>query len=321
MTTLFKKRLEILSELGTVELSPAGNYYVVLSTNETTIEKIFTARCATKNTLHKLNTNFSYKKRFREIIMLTSDNKIKYKPFNRDFYSNLTNTVVQSKPELLKLYVYNKKCEFLRNYSVEYLKFYSFLRSFRSMSEVFTYLGITAKVEYSPDLLEKCIVGYNFKNKTLILQSDLAVLNDTIRLANDIGRDITQTEKSIKNLHDELIEVINMKDAEGYSDEKIVPPYFDKFEKVLKPLGATFYTSKKQLFLAGKAFNNCIAGRSHRLNTDVFFSMNIGGIDMIFESQENQLVEGKGRYNTCYEDKVSIIEEILKFKKTVILPF
>jgi hypothetical protein len=316
MTKLFKQRLELLAELGTVETSKNGNYFVVLKENKQEITKEFTARCATKNTLHKLNSSFNYSKTFKEIVMLGSDNSILYKPADKEIFSKVSSRTVMMVPKLQKLYLYNKRCEFLRNYPTEFMKFYSLLKSFKSMKEVFAYLGVTAKVEFSVDLLEKCITGYQFKNKTVIIEANLLELNDTIRMAAQLGRDITQTDKSIKNLHTELIELISLQEADSYSDSSITPSYFNEIKEKLKDYNPTFYTSHKQLFLAGKKFVNCISSRSYKLDTHVFFSVDIDDVEIVFEIDRNNIIEAKAKYNRTFYDKQNIIAAVLNFKKS-----
>jgi hypothetical protein len=253
--------------------------------------------------------------------MLTSDNKLRYKAQDREFYKSVTSQMISVMPKLAKLYLYNKRCEFLRNYDSGFMQYYNFLKSFRSMKEVFAFLGVTAKVDFTPSNLEKCMAGHNFKNKTILIEADLTVLNDTIRMAGELGMDITQTDKSIKNLHDELIHLINLKQADSYSDEQIVPPYFYKLKDILDEHNAVYYTSKRQLFLAGQAFHNCISGRSYKLATNMFFSMEINGVNMIFDIESDRIVEGKGMYNKYHPQEVIAVAEILGFVKETVLPF
>lgn len=321
MTVLFQKRIEMLAELGSVQVSKGGNYYVVLRSSKANVLKTFSTRSVTKNTLSKLNTDFTYPKVHKEIVMLTLDNKLKFKQMEKNNYTPLSSKIVANNFSLAKLYLFNKKSEYLRHYHSGFLNHFNLLKSFKSMKEVFAFLGVTAKVEFTIENLEKLIEGYNFKNKTILIEGGLQNLRDCTRLAKTLEIDITQTNKSIINLHDDLIKITNNREAESYSDEVIIPLFFYELKEILDNYSAIYYTSKRALFLAGKTFHNCISGRSHRLHSDMFFSINITGVDMIFQVNKEGIVEGKGKYNKYDSERVLIVAEILKFVIAESLPF
>lgn len=311
----FAERLKLLESYGEVKISKNGNYYIEVYVGVPIVSSnIYSIRSVTKNGLHKIGDPYTYKREVKAVLMLTAGNKLKYKHFDKNNFSPLSLSVVRNysvNPALKHMFLYGRKCEFLRNYDNVFLSYYNFLKSFSSFKEVWKFLGVSSKVEVTEDNLVKLMLGQCLGSMEEVLKTSYDLLEDTITMAKALKFDLKSSKKSVKNLHDDLVILTNNKEAEGFSDESVTPTWFSQAVTALEGLDVVFHTSKRQLFLAGQKMKNCISGRSSYLSNYVFFTIVVGGEEYIAQASVT-IHEIKGRCNErCPEEIEKMLNDRL----------
>jgi hypothetical protein len=324
MTELYKKRLELLGEIGEIKVSKNKNHYVILSSREDNVQTIFNSHNLTKNTLHKVGQFTGYKVKYDELVMLTSDNRLLYKAaMNKAAFVTLSKNIVREEFNQLKdLYFYNKKCEYLKNYESGYLAYYSYLKGFNSLKSAFSFLGCYDKNFYTPYNLGKLLTGNKFKNKLSLLKVEEMFIQDCITMINQTQEfEYYQSFKTIENIHDELSYKVSKKKIQDASNEEIVPSWFEKFDEKFRDCvtGLKYYKSERQLLCAGIEFKNCIASRFYNLDNHVFFSFNFNGdTPIICEIEKNitgyYVYEAKQKCNVSNLEAQSQLYKLLNLK-------
>jgi hypothetical protein len=275
-----KTKLELLEQLGEVLTSSSGSKYVILDTIVNQVTREYSEYSVTKNTLKKMGEVYSYTKNEKTIVLL-KDNKFFFKAINSTF-KPLSKHNVLCFPKLLELYVYNKKCEFLKNYSVSYLRYFNFLKSFTSFKEVKDFLGYTF---ISVDDFLKLDFGNVLFFAHLPATTAIKFVNNSE--AKELYRDskrmagvnfVSPTSlTSLREYHDKLVleqsyEYLALKDT---SVKWFAHP-IDKFLDVDEFVGDSSIkriTSDYDLYKEGLEMRHCIGSRGYHLNTKVFLSI------------------------------------------------
>jgi hypothetical protein len=269
-----KTKLELLEQLGEVLTSSSGSKYVILDTIVNQVTREYSEYSVTKNTLKKMGEVYSYTKNEKTIVLL-KDNKFFFKAINSTF-KPLSKHNVLCFPKLLELYVYNKKCEFLKNYSVSYLRYFNFLKSFTSFKEVKDFLGYTF---ISVDDFLKLDFGNVLFFAHLPATTAIKFVNNSE--AKELYRDskrmagvnfVSPTSlTSLREYHDKLVleqsyEYLALKDTS-------VKWFAHPIDKVLDGSSIKRITSDYDLYKEGLEMRHCIGSRGYHLNTKVFLSI------------------------------------------------
>lgn len=294
-----KSKLELLDQLGEVLTSKSGSKYVILNSNVNRVTKEYSGYSVTKNTLSKLGEMYSYTKNEKTIILL-KDNKFFFKGIGSTFKALSKYNVIRF-PELLELYVYNKKCEFLKNYNVSYLYYFNFLKSFTSFKEVKDFLGYTfisvndfLKLEFGSVLFFAHLpatTAVKFVNNSEA--KDL--YNDARRMAGE--NFISPTSLiSLREYHEELVNQQSLAFLESRSRDTITFPH--PTDKIVNGDSIKRITSDYDLYKEGIEMSHCIGSRSFFLHSKVFLSILWQGNRYSCQISEKKIDEIKGYKNT-----------------------
>lgn len=327
---LYKKRLELLGKLGDIRVSSKGNHYVVMSSDINSSRVEYGYYNVTKNKLSNVGKSYVKNIPVSRIILLTKDNVLKFKDtgiksrFGVLSLNDIRHTFIYNK-DVCKLYFYNKRCEWIVN-DVNFdvlLKCHNLVKSFKSLRELLYHLGYRSKL-VDTSKLPLLILGYNFSNKSNLLLSNISELEDVIRMIIDLGReDYYTSNKSIFNIHNELVEIINMKELMSISDEVIVPSYAGNFEVKMELSGLqyTLLNNARLLALNGKKQHNCISSRSYKLSEDLFYEITYEGKLYSLQCNLEGIVEFKGAYNKQVPvELLNIVNNKLYDKNTSLNP-
>lgn len=305
-TKLFKKRLELLSQIGEVQISDNGNYYVILFSNKFVHQIEYSPYSVTKNTLKLIGQTVTYRKKQERVLMLTKDNKLKYKNSSEKFFSSLSlkdlKTFFSKDEKVLKLFFYNKRCEWILNYPEHMdmlLMSYNLIKSFKSLKELTYFLGYKNKLK-DINLLVNLIAGYNFSNKENLIKAQLYEITDSIRM-------IIQTEsyhyylsdKSIANIHKELVQITNKASLDSLPNNPIYPEFKSKVDEKLAKTLIPFKSliSHRDLTEEGLIQNHCIGSKAYFLDKHLFYSILYNDERYSLHCNESQILEFRGSQN------------------------
>ena len=269
-----KSKLELLSELGEIITSKSGSQYVVLLTEPELVTKEYHERSITKNTLNKLGQTFSYTKNNKMIILL-KNNKFYFKNLRGDF-APLSKSDIFVAPALKELYFYGKKCEFLKNYSIEYLRYYQFLKSFTSFKEVKDFLGYTfISVEDFLTLDFNSVLYFshlpaNIAIKFVNNSESIQIYKDCKRMAGENFVSPTSLT-SLRNYHDELVLQQSLETLKLKSKSEV---FFEHhIDKAVDGVNIKRITNEYDLYKEGLEMSHCIGYRGYNLPYKVFLSI------------------------------------------------
>jgi hypothetical protein len=326
-TKLFKKRLELLAEIGPVIESESGNFYVILDEITTEYNKEVNQFSVTKSKLDDQFKQISYVKKSQELIMINKEGNLLYKgTITGAYFRNLGISTIRNLmyrdffSKVLKLFLYNKRCEWIASSSdpLQLIPYFNLLKSFKSLKDLLKHLNYTAALHDLSDL-PKLIVGYSFQNKTNVIQSDFDILRDTARMIVQNGFvNYYDSDKSIRNIHDEIVVEINKKSLDNYSTEVIRPLYAGEVDLALLESNIKFIPLDTARKLAENGFklHHCIGSYAHKLEYELFYELIWGEESYSLRSNRSTLLECRGKYNSTPPkellDKLSKCYTIIK---------
>jgi len=299
---VYNKRLELLNKLGEVKQTKLGQY-VIINRIKQDIQVVNTGKSITKGTIKKIGKITTYPKNYDTLIYLGYDNILKFK--NENGWKTLTpNAIYKLKGiniignfDILKeMTLYGKKSEYLKNYDINFLQFFNFLKSFKSFKEVLIYLGITFEVDITVDNISKFINGYIIENKNSLLEISSSEILDTVKMLQRFPN-YEQNNKKVKNIHDDLVKLINLEDINSKSDEIIKSPLYFKLKDKLEFLNPKFLLSERALFLEGLEMHHCVSTRTENLKNRLYFNFNWNNEPYTCELGSSWGIELKGKYN------------------------
>lgn len=303
---LFQKRLELLSKIGTIQISKNGNYYVI--TDSQVIEFIvdYSYNSITKSNIKLLGQTSNYKRTKDSMIMLTKDNKLKYKNSTDKNFSSLNikaiRTFFSGNLRIVKLFFYNKKCEWVANYPKYISSFvdsYNLIKSFKSLRELLLFLGYRSKLT-DITKITNLIAGYNFSNKENLIKAQLYEITDCIRMILTSNSEHYYTSnKSIHNIHEELVKELNKIKLESLSGDPIWPEYKLKVDSKLEKAKVPFKSllSERSLAEEGMIQSHCIGAKSHLLSSNLFYSILYNEETYSLHCNAFQILEFRGSRN------------------------
>lgn len=302
MKNVHQLRNEALAKLGIVQTSKEGNRYVVLNKDNNLLETAYTCHNVTKNTLNMLGVTFTRPNPRSQVLLLVK-NKFMFKNYNDTKFSSLTVRHVRELPQLSECFLIGKKAEWLKNYpQIKYTRFWNLLKSFSSLKELLITLGVTFRIDdVDTNKLQNLINGFKFKNKQNLLLSSTAIVQDTQDMIISTGRfDLYNSDKSIQNIHDELIVIINQNRLESYSDIPVFPKYAksicEKFNSI--ELEYTQLKSHRDIAIEGMVQQHCVGSRANALQDNCFFSIQYDGKQYTLQCTDRNIIELKGKCNT-----------------------
>lgn len=216
-TKLYKKRLEIMSQLGEIKESKKGSKYVIIK-EYSIIPKQYkiSHRTVTIGKLKNIGDTVSYSKNNRQILLLTSNNKLMIKYTGRFknlgystlldyFYSGINYEIDEkTKKKIIEISLYNKKAYWLKDHP-DLLEYHRLAMSFDSKEAFLKHLGFEKKEKPNVYEVGCYIAGYNFKHKQILKNANVYDILDIIEFIKKTGKtDVYDTKKSIN----ELIKVI-----------------------------------------------------------------------------------------------------------------
>ncbi len=320
---IFNLKLELFKNTVTeYQISKKGNHWGYLGNkNITKQEYTIGLFNVTKNNIGKLFQVQEYSKNNSTLLLMTPKGKLFLKQSPQKSFKAVT--ISNCLDDLLKLYLFGRKSEWLHSYNT--LSKIKFFHSFKSLNEAKLYLGYSfiSDVEFSVLLKDTHFLPCVLYSKTLthqdrvnlICHKNNSVLIDAINMSIQLNESIfiPESKEKLKIWHDDLVSKKNSEKASNYSDKQIQYEswLFDYWNS--KGLDYKVLDSPRKLFLQGCKQNHCLASYSNQMSRHMYitFVYDNNEYDMQIE-QSNGLIQFYGYRNQRPPNE---LKELCKFDK------
>lgn len=160
------------------------------------------------------------------------------------------------------------------------------------------------------------ISGYNFRNKENLIKAELYKIIDTVKMISTSNElHYYYSNKTIHNIHEELVLLNNKVKLESLSNEPIFPNYRKKIDEKLKETGVNFKSliSNRTLAEEGIIQKHCIGSKSYLLANNLFYSIRYENEHYSLHCDNNSIIEFRGSQNkTTPQELYQIVEKVFK---------
>lgn len=309
---VLKIRTKLLMSIEGATVSKAGNAYVILHRNADKKEFELTPYSVNKSTINNMGEMLYYPKNESTILMILKNGKLRiklkdhFKSFTPKTFLALRCTISsalfnRSEQTLKSILMLNRKSEWLKNKPWYYLKYFNLLKSFKSEKEFLKFIGVTFRLEINKEEeLNRLIIGFRFKNKHALLESDPQEVEDVIGMIRDTkNTSFYNSDKKMRHIHDELVLLVAKKKASKLSNKSVLPSYAETMLSRLNKsdLKIELLDSPRKLFQEGAIQHHCVGSRHTQLKESMFFSTLYDDKRYTFQISNRGILEAKGQFN------------------------
>lgn len=319
---IFNLKLELFKNTVTeYQVSKKGNHWGYLGNKNITKQEYTVGLFnVTKSNIGKLFQVQEYSKNNSTLLLMTPKGKLFMKQSPQKSFKAITINTCTT--ELVKLFLFGRKSEWLCNYP--HLSRIKFLHSFKSLNEVKLYLGYQFLSDSDfGSIVTDSFLSYVIYGKQLTHNDRLNIVHhkhnnllmDAINMSVQMGEPISipESKEKLKIWHDNLVSKKNSEKASNYSDKQIQYEswLFDYWNS--KNINYKVLDSPRKLFLQGCKQNHCLASYSNQMSRHMYvtFVYDNNEYDMQIE-QNNGLIQFYGYRNQRPPDE---LKELCKFDK------